>query len=62
MVVLLVASGAQLMMTGVLGEYLWRNLEQARGRPRYIIDRVLEPSGPGSSESHDGGDAPARAA
>jgi glycosyltransferase involved in cell wall biosynthesis len=62
MVVLLVASGAQLMMTGVLGEYLWRNLEQARGRPRYIIDRVVEPSGPGSSESPDGRDAPAHAA
>jgi hypothetical protein len=62
MVVLLVASGAQLMMTGVLGEYLWRNLEQARGRPRYIIDRVLEPCGPGASESRDGRDSPARAA
>ena len=62
MVVLLVASGAQLMMTGVLGEYLWRNLEQARGRPRYIIDRVLEPPVPAAPAANDGRDAPARAA
>jgi dolichol-phosphate mannosyltransferase len=62
MVVLLVASGAQLMMTGVLGEYLWRNLEQARGRPRYIVDRFLEPSRPVATEPHDGRDAPSRAA
>ena len=42
MVIVLVVSGAQLMMTGVLGEYLWRNLEETRRRPRFIIDRVVE--------------------
>jgi dolichol-phosphate mannosyltransferase len=62
MVVLLVASGAQLLMTGVLGEYLRRNLEQARRRPRYIIDRVLERPGAGASASDDGREAPSRAA
>jgi glycosyltransferase involved in cell wall biosynthesis len=42
MVVLLLVSGAQLLMTGILGEYLWRNLEETRRRPRFIIDQVLE--------------------
>jgi polyisoprenyl-phosphate glycosyltransferase len=38
MVVLLVVSGAQMVMTGVLGEYLWRNLDETRKRPRFIIE------------------------
>lgn len=42
MVVLLVVSGIQLLMMGTLGEYLWRNLDETRRRPRYIIDRVIE--------------------
>ncbi len=44
MVVLLVVSGAQLMMTGILGEYLWRNLEETRRRPRFVIERIVESS------------------
>jgi glycosyltransferase involved in cell wall biosynthesis len=62
MVVLLVASGAQLMMTGVLGEYLWRNLEQTRRRPRFIVDRVVEPPIQGASASGDSRNSPSRAA
>jgi len=31
----------QLVMIGVLGEYLWRVLDEARGRPLYIIERTL---------------------
>ncbi len=42
MVVLLVVSGAQLLMIGVLGEYLWRNLDETRRRPRFIIERTIE--------------------
>ena len=42
MVVLLVVSGVQLMMIGILGEYVWRNLEETRRRPRFIVERVLE--------------------
>ena len=29
-------------MIGILGEYLWRNLEETRRRPRFVVDRVLE--------------------
>lgn len=42
MVVLLIVSGAQLLMIGVLGEYLWRNLDETRRRPRFIIERTIE--------------------
>lgn len=38
MVVLLVASGAQMLTLGILGEYVWRNLEETRKRPRFIVD------------------------
>ncbi len=41
MVVLLVLGGLQMLMLGVLGEYLWRALEESRGRPRYIIEDVV---------------------
>lgn len=36
-------SGIQMMMLGVLGEYLWRTLDATRQRPQYIIERTMEP-------------------
>ncbi|HRE48846.1 MAG TPA: glycosyltransferase family 2 protein [Aggregatilineales bacterium] len=42
MVVLLIVSGAQMIMIGILGEYLWRNLDETRKRPRFIVERVIE--------------------
>jgi len=36
--VLLVGQGMILTTLGVLGEYLWRTFDEARGRPRYIVD------------------------
>ena len=39
MLTVLVLGGVQLVMIGVLGEYLWRVLEEARGRPLYILER-----------------------
>ena len=38
MVVLLVIGGFQFLMLGVLGEYLWRALDEARRRPSYIVE------------------------
>lgn len=38
MVVVLVFSGMQMVMMGVLGEYLWRALDESRRRPRYLIE------------------------
>ncbi len=48
MVALLVIGGVQMLMMAVLGEYLWRALDEARRRPRFLI------------EAHVGGDSPAR--
>jgi polyisoprenyl-phosphate glycosyltransferase len=36
-VVVLVASGTQLVLVGVLGEYLWRTLDETRRRPPFIV-------------------------
>jgi dolichol-phosphate mannosyltransferase len=46
MAVLLVVSGVQLLMTGILGEYLWRGLDETRRRPRFVIDRIIEKTEP----------------
>jgi dolichol-phosphate mannosyltransferase len=42
MVVVLVLGGVQMMMLGVLGEYLWRTLEAARRRPIYFLEQTSE--------------------
>jgi len=41
MLAVLVLGGVQLVMIGVLGEYLWRILDESRARPLYIIERTL---------------------
>jgi len=41
-VVVLVLGGVQMMMLGVLGEYLWRTLEAARQRPSYFLEETSE--------------------
>ena len=38
MVVVLIVGGVQMLMMGVLGEYLWRALDESRRRPRYLIE------------------------
>lgn len=39
MVTILLAGGVLMMMSGVLGEYIWRILDEAKGRPSYIVAR-----------------------
>ncbi len=41
-VLILTLSGLQILMTGIIGEYLWRALDQIRNRPKYIIDEIYE--------------------
>ncbi len=41
-VVVLVLGGVQMMMLGVLGEYLWRTLEAARQRPIYFLEETSD--------------------
>lgn len=38
MVVLLVSSGSIMIILGIFGEYLWRALEEVRGRPRFLVE------------------------
>jgi len=39
MIVVLLLGGFQMVMMGMLGEYLWRTYDEARGRPRYVIEK-----------------------
>lgn len=41
MMVILLSSGLQMLSLGIIGEYLWRNIEQTRNRPHYIINHFL---------------------
>ncbi len=41
MVVLLLVSGVQLVLLGILGEYVWRNLDETRRRPLYLIGETV---------------------
>ncbi len=42
MIVILILSGIQMLMLGVIGEYLWRILDQVRGRSQYIIENIYK--------------------
>ncbi|MCA9409027.1 MAG: glycosyltransferase family 2 protein [Candidatus Omnitrophica bacterium] len=41
-VAILVVGGVQMMMLGILGEYLWRTFDESRQRPQYVVEYVLE--------------------
>jgi len=49
-VVVLVLGGVQMMMLGVLGEYLWRTLEAARRRPIYFLEETSEADSAGEAQ------------
>ena len=40
-ILVLLLSGVHMAMLGVLGEYVWRALDESRGRPRYVIETTL---------------------
>ena len=42
--VLAFTAGIQMTMLGVLGEYLWRTLDETRRRPSYVIDEIFDAS------------------
>ena len=39
MIVILLLGGFQMVMMGMLGEYLWRTYDETRRRPRYVIEK-----------------------
>jgi dolichol-phosphate mannosyltransferase len=40
-VIILLISGVQLFLVGILGEYLWRTLDETRKRPPFIVASVV---------------------
>lgn len=46
---ILVVGGLNLLMLGIVGEYLWRTLDESRRRPPYIIERRFDASTAGSA-------------
>ncbi len=42
MVVILFVSSFQMIGLGIIGEYVWRNLESSRQRPVFVVDKVYE--------------------
>jgi polyisoprenyl-phosphate glycosyltransferase len=38
-----IGQGAALVALGILGEYVWRALDESRGRPRYVIEESVGP-------------------
>jgi len=42
MIIILILSGIQMVMLGIIGEYLWRTLDLVRNRDPYVIDKVYD--------------------
>jgi dolichol-phosphate mannosyltransferase len=42
MIIILVMGGFQMIMLGIIGEYLWRTLAQVRRRDMYLIDTIFD--------------------
>jgi len=55
-VVVLLLGGTQLTVIGVMGEYLWRAVEESRGRPLYVVRDVrlagVQPQRPPDAPRH----------
>jgi len=42
MIAILLLSGFQMLMLGIVGEYLWRTLDQVRNREHFVIEQIYE--------------------
>ena len=43
-IVITLLGGFQLIMGGIIGEYLWRVLDESRRRPQFLIEATTEKS------------------
>ncbi len=41
MVIILILGGVQLITLGIIGEYVWRGVEESRNRPLYLISKKI---------------------
>ena len=46
-------SGIQMTMLGVLGEYLWRTLDEVRRRPPFVIDEIYAATQPDTNKDNN---------
>jgi polyisoprenyl-phosphate glycosyltransferase len=53
MVVVLIASGAQLIGVGIIGEYLWRVLDEVRKRPIFLVKNTIGLEEPAQKHEKD---------
>lgn len=53
MIVLLLVSGFQLLMLGVIGEYLWRIADDVRGSPAFIVQSRIEDESPAETTKNN---------
>jgi len=44
MIVVIIIGGMIMLMMGVLGEYVWRALDEARQRPRFLVENDTNPA------------------
>jgi dolichol-phosphate mannosyltransferase len=51
MILVTFTSGIQMSMLGVLGEYLWRTLDETRRRPPFVIDEIYQAQSEETSHS-----------
>jgi dolichol-phosphate mannosyltransferase len=47
--IILTLAGLQIIILGVIGEYLWRNLDESRRRPLFFIETTTEDKNSGNS-------------
>jgi dolichol-phosphate mannosyltransferase len=55
MIVVLIASGTQLIVTGMIGEYVWRVLEESRKRPPFVVAMLVDSRGETKVPGPEGG-------
>ena len=51
MIVVLIAAGVQMLILGIIGEYMWRSLDETRRRPRFIIEKIFQSDGAEETEA-----------
>jgi len=61
MITMLMLGGIQLVMLGVIGEYLWRNSHESRRRPSFVVDTTVEARPGGIDAGAAGGETTRRA-
>lgn len=50
-ILILVLGGMNMLMMGVVGEYVWRTLSQARNRDPFVIEEIIEKDEPAPDET-----------